>query len=57
MSLHNKETNKQTEMNIEGIVENGREAFSKEGRENMRKLREAEEREQTGDGESGAAGQ
>lgn len=32
-------------MNVEGIAENGREVFCKEGRKNMRKLREAEERE------------
>lgn len=59
MSLHNKETNKQIKMNVEGITEYRREAFCKEGKKNMRKLREAEERdrEQTGDRESGTAGQ
>lgn len=45
MSLHNKETNKQIKMNVEGITEYRREAFCKEGKKNMRKLREAEERD------------
>lgn len=42
-------------MNVEGIAQDGREACCKEGKKTMRRLREAEERQRTG--ESGTAGQ
>lgn len=44
-------------MNVEGVAQDGREACCKEGKKDLRKLREAEERDREPTGESGTAGQ